>query len=128
MKLQTLDNFIRAHREKQPGASSNAYVKAQGFNALYVRMGRRRLGEVTHPLVFDVANVVASNPGNGAFTRLVGLLIEQGLSVYVECVMNVRFADKLRRMGFVEVGAHNEDACERQSPSFYLLAPVAVTA
>lgn len=101
------------HKAKQRGASSNAYVRSQGFKSLYVRMGKRYLDGKTHDNVLDIANVTASKPGNGAFTRLVEELHARGIPIYVESVLNDRFALKLPRMGFtVRDGL--------QPPCFYL--------
>lgn len=113
--LQTLDKFMAQHQLKQDGANSNAYVRAQGFASLYVRMGRRHLDRVTYSNVLDIANVTASNPGNGAFTRLAEELHGRGITLYVESVLNERFCAKLLRMGFTQ-----REGC--LPPSFYLLA------
>lgn len=132
MKLQTLDDFIDAHLRVQSVeamtsndskaarefVAHNAYVKAPGFKQLYVRWGRRYLGGIVHADVLDIANVVARKPGNGAFTRLSEDLFNRDITVYVECVLNVRFVDKLRRMGFTEVATNGSLG----SPSFYRLA------
>ncbi len=103
------------HQLKQAGANSNAYVRAQGFSSLYVRMGRRYLCNVMHSNVLDIANIEATNPGNGAFTRLAEDLHRRGINLYVECVLNERFCSKLLRMGFTQ-----RENC--LPPSFYLLA------
>ena len=113
--LQTLENFMAQHQLKQAGSNSNAYVRSQGFSELYVRMGRRYLDGVTHSNVLDIARVTATNPGNGAFTRLVDDLRRHGITLYVESVLNERFCTKLLRIGFTQ-----RDNCI--PPSFYLLA------
>jgi hypothetical protein len=112
--LPTLEKFMADHKAKQRGASSNSYVRAQGFRDLYVRMGRRYLAGKTHDCVLDIANVTASKPGNGAFTRLVDDLHARGIPIYVESVLNERFALKLPRMGFTA-------RLDVQPPCFYLL-------
>jgi hypothetical protein len=108
--LETLDQFItRTLQRKFP---SNAYVNEPGFRDLYVRMSRRLLeGRMLYP-VLDIANVEAEIPGNGAFTSLVERLLKQGHILYVESVLNKRFAAKLLRMGFIQVTFN-------VAPSFY---------
>jgi hypothetical protein len=124
--MMTLDQFILTHMEQKPsrwsGWPRNAYVRAAGFSALYVRMGPRVLAGVTHPLVLDIANVVANKPGNGAFTCLVEALHQRGITLYVENVLNARFAKMLPRLGFTQVDSTSRidpSLC----PSFYLIAP-----
>ena len=94
MRLSTLDEFLTKRR------FSNAYVREPGFRHLYVRISRRYFNGVLHEGVLDLANIEARKPGAGAFTRLVERLHTRGLTLYVECVLQDRFAQKLLRMGF----------------------------
>lgn len=50
--------------------------------------------------MLTIARIVAIDPGKGAFGRLVGSLRDRGLSIFVESVLEERFAAKLLRMGF----------------------------
>jgi hypothetical protein len=118
--LQTLDQFINTHQQKPQGRHSNAYVRVAGFSALYVRMGPRYLCGTVHPCVLDIANVTARRPGNGAFTCLAEDLRRRGLTLYVESVLNERFAKMLPRLGFTQV-----PGCVG-SPSFFLLSQESV--
>jgi hypothetical protein len=120
MGLPTLDQFIQRHEKKPAGFHSNEYVRKAGFEALYVRLGPRWIERVKYPCVFDIASVTARRPGAGAFTRLVEELRARGFSIYVESVLNDRFAAMLPRLGFVPV------EYIEGSPSFFLLHPEAV--
>ena len=107
--IPTLDAFITHALTKRP---TNSYVKEPGFSSLYVRVAKRYI-EGKMQTTIDLANMTASRPGNGAFTRLVERLrIQYDLIIYVECVLNPRLPAKLERMGFVQ---HND------SDSYYLL-------
>lgn len=116
--LNTLDGFIEAHVARGGLRNSNAFVEEPGFASLYVRMGRRYIRGEMHPCVLDIANVEASAPGAGTFSRLVERLLGRGLTLYVESVLNARFAAKLLRMGFSEVPGL------QGAPSFYLIPSV----
>ena len=111
--IPKLDDFIAQALTKQWPA--NAYVKEPGFSSLYVRIAKRYIdGEMQTTI--DLANMTASRPGKGAFTKLVERLRAQyGLIIYVECVLNPRFEAKLVRMGFVQHTQHD--------PSSYYLLP-----
>jgi hypothetical protein len=95
-----LDDFISQAREKWP---YNAWVTEPGFAELYVRVSWRPL-ENKMVQVIDLANITATKPGNGAFTKLVAKLREKypELGIYVESVLNPRFDAKLLKMGFIE--------------------------
>jgi NAD(P)H-dependent flavin oxidoreductase YrpB (nitropropane dioxygenase family) len=88
--MVTLDEFLT-----RP-VPARAWVTEPGFDALYVRLVRRN---GVQP-VLDIANVKATNPGTGAFTRLVERVLALGIPVYVQGV-SPRFARKLERMGFI---------------------------
>lgn len=94
----TLDEFIeRARGSRFP---IRAYIDEPGFSALYVRgMLRAVEGKVVRDIL-TIAVADAEVPGAGAFSALVKRLLEQGISVYVECVNNDRLAKKLAREGF----------------------------
>jgi hypothetical protein len=101
--LPTLQAFLA-------GTSRNAYVRFSGFASLYVRH-TVRFGIET----IDLANIEASEPGKGAFTALLKHLRQTypHMGIYVECVLNDRFKDKLAVMGF---SRHDEG----RTPSFFL--------
>jgi hypothetical protein len=114
--VKTLDEFIRARLAKEVWPT-NAYVKEKGFRSLYVRLNRRHIqGEMWNP-VLDIANGEAKKPGSGAFTSLVQRLQEQHpeMGLFVECVLNERFRQKLLTLGFQST-ARPEDL----SPSYWL--------
>lgn len=115
MELPTLDQFIAARLASGRRWPNNSYVLESGFASLYVRMGPRYIRGEEHPCVLDIANVTAERPGAGAFSRLAERLLHRGLTLYVENVLNDRFAAKLRRMGF------NELPGLQGSPCFYLV-------
>lgn len=99
MAIPTLDEFLS--RTTLP---NNSYVKEKGFKDLYIRRSKRMVGHTLLNAV-DIANVSASRPGNGAFTSLVTKLGRDYpyLVIYVENVLNPRFANKLvSDLGFVE--------------------------
>jgi hypothetical protein len=103
VSLPTLDEFLERKIK-------NSYIQYPGFSDLYLRSTdyyviiENKTYKCTH--LIQIANVVADNPGNGAFTRLVDDLIKRGFAVLVECVHNERFRDKLKRMGFIPVNTH----------------------
>lgn len=106
MSLPTLDEFLTwAHPQ-------NSYVDHPGFDDLYVRSNKVYVrfdggGWFCEP-VLQIANVTATEPGNGEFTRLVDHIIGLGRAIYVENVHNPRFRRKLTEMGFIIV---NEAYC-----------------
>jgi len=66
-KQPTLKEFID---NKRPGYPANAYVLFDGFDGLYVRHGNHYIdGKLISTL--DLANITATKPGSGAFTKLV---------------------------------------------------------
>jgi hypothetical protein len=107
--IPTLDAFITQALTKRP---TNSYVKEPGFSSLYVRVANRYI-EGKMQATIDLANMTASRPGNGAFTRLVERLMSQyEMIIYVECVLNPRLPSKLVKIGFIR---HNN------SNNYYLL-------
>lgn len=106
MKLPTLDEFIKGYDAKI--FRSNLYVREKGFRSLYVRIGPRYIGKNKIPFdpTLDIANVAATYPGKGYFTRLVERLRRDypHLGLYVETVFEDRFRRKLLRLGFEAVG------------------------
>lgn len=88
------------------GLPNNAYIELDGWDDFYVRKGDigACFGGKSYRVkkCFTMARIIASEPGSGAFTRVLEWLVAQGWAIYVECVHNPRFADKLRRMGFHE--------------------------
>jgi hypothetical protein len=101
VSLPTLDEFLTW---KHP---TNSYVDYPGFCDLYVRSNKVYVrfdggGWFCEP-VLQIANVTATEPGNGAFTRLVDHIIGLGRAIYVENVHNPRFRRKLTEMGFMVV-------------------------
>lgn len=112
MKPQTLGEFISSQGERRP---RNAYVRFPGFSTLYVRCTKRFLRHELVSPVLDIANIEASRPGKGAFTKLFEHLRENypEMWLFVECVANERFEKKLRKMGFTQ--------CTNDLlPSFYM--------
>lgn len=96
--MQTLDRFIMKRERK------NAYVSFPGFSHLYVRFTKRYIigvNRVVSP-VLDLANIEARKPGQGAFTLLFNHVrtTYPSMWIYVECVLNQRFEEKLLKMGF----------------------------
>lgn len=112
MKPPTLDEFISWQGSRRP---KNAYVRFPGFNFIYARCNKRYLrNELVGP-VFDIANIEATRPGKGAFTKLFEHLRKDypEMWIFVECVANERFAKKLLKMGFTQ--------CTNDIlPSFYM--------
>ena len=101
----TMDQFLALNTH------SNSYVSEPGFRELYVRKGFRYLDGKRVECV-DLARIEAEDPGAGAFTKLAERLLTK-YTVYVESVLNPRFAKKLLREGWTMVGG-------TECPSFYL--------
>ena len=111
MPLPMLEEFIAQASKSWP---HNSYVRKAGFASLYVRIAQRLL-EGKRLTMLDIASVVASKPGNGAFHKLVASIKRKHpeLGIYVECVLNPRFAKMLQdKMGFKR---------DRDLDSFYIL-------
>lgn len=86
----------------RPIRSTSAYVREYGFKSLYVRVGKRFLLGEWQPSVLVIANITASQPGKGRFTKLIQRLRMERptLGIMVESVLNPRFRTKLLAMGF----------------------------
>lgn len=107
MLLPTLEYFLSENCQSKANNLSHP-----DFQTLYVRKcpvyfddsdGVRR---VIPEKVITVANVTSHHPGRGAFTRLVADLLARDLAIYVECVHDPRFSNKLLTMGF-QLTNHN---------------------
>jgi hypothetical protein len=98
--MMTLDEFFAS---EQNGAD----LKETGFRRLYVRKSLRTLSWSGRPVLWheciDIANVVATRPGRGAFTRLLGRIKRDhpGWGIYVENCHNPRLGPALLRRGFL---------------------------
>lgn len=101
----TMDQFLASNEHL------NSYLSEPGFRELYVRKGFRYLGGKRVECV-DLARIEAEDPGAGAFTKLATRILPK-YAVYVESVLNPRFAKKLLREGWIMVGGP-------ECPSFYL--------
>lgn len=109
--LPSLDDFLNTADSR---LFKNSYVMEPGFNSLYVRISSRRIPEHNKFVRFlDIAQIHATHPGQGNFTKLVTRL-HPDYNVYVESVLNFSFEKKLLRMGFTQEP-------NRIPPSFYLL-------
>ncbi len=99
--IPTLDEFLA---QKWPLA---AYIDFPGFKSLYVRKSDLYVnlggGFWRCTDVVQIANVEATNPGQGAFGKLIAEIKERGRAVYVELVHNVRFRQHLLKLGFRSV-------------------------
>jgi hypothetical protein len=104
MKQPTLDEFIVAYGQGK--YQPNLYVKEKGFRSLYVRIGKRWIGDVWCDPTLDLASLTASRPGYGTFTALVKRLRRDypAMTLYVESVSGERFRAHLRGMGFAPMG------------------------
>lgn len=96
MKFPKLAQFLKTTTDN-PGRS---YVTLPRFKELYVRRGPRFLGGKRVANVLDIARIEARKPGTGAFTSLATKLLAKGIPLYVESVLEPRFAKKLLAMGF----------------------------
>lgn len=103
MKLQTLQEFI-IKSESNAEFPSSCYVKHPDFSSMYVRYGSVYANGELSKNVLTIANVTAKKPGNGAMTKLLTELLDSGQEVHVESVVNERFADKLKHLGFIKTG------------------------
>lgn len=95
----TLEEFVsqKTHRA--------IHIEHPEFNTLYVRHASHVLNDKIVE-TFDIANVCATTPGSGAFKRLIEhlTLLKIGKPLYVESVMNKRFADWLVKNDFTPCG------------------------
>jgi hypothetical protein len=113
--LKTLDQFIAEHIGDVPGQASEN-VREPGFRSFYARAGSQFVRDRYVPNTVTIANVTASRLGRGVFTKLSERLHAAGHNVYVECVQNPRFEEKLRQLGYEEIRP------ARGCPSFFLPA------
>jgi hypothetical protein len=93
-----IDQFIEAARDAWP---HNAWIKQPDFRHLYVRLSKRLLENQMIETI-DLLTIEAQEPGNGAFTSLVAHLRKTypKSAIFVENVLNDRFASKLLELGF----------------------------
>jgi hypothetical protein len=95
----TLETFLSQEQVKA------IHLEHPEFDTLYVRHAKRIIdGKLVE--TFDIATVTASNPGAGAFTRLIEHLTQLNLGkpVYVESVINERLQRWLLRNYFTPCG------------------------
>ena len=97
MRYPTLDEFVSKDTSRFPRA---AYIEEDGFEELYVRISARTLDRKTFDRVFTIARVRVTQPGKGTVWKLIDRFLNSGIPVYVECVHNARFAEKLKERGF----------------------------
>jgi hypothetical protein len=99
-----LDQFLDKHLSKLPGQlfPVRAYIEEPGFNSLYVRLSARFIDDALFFPVFDVASLEVRNKGQGVFTRRIQQVRAKypNLPIYVESVVNERFARYLLKQGF----------------------------
>jgi hypothetical protein len=104
--LPTFDEFVA---KRFP---NNSYIDHDEFDDLYIRKGNiivNLKGELYEcQNVITIANIHATKPGTGAFTRFTKSLIDRGYAIYVECVQNGKFAKGLEKHGYVRINLHNE--------------------
>lgn len=112
MAFKTLNQLISENIDDSTHQHSE-YVREPGFKPVYVRVGAQFIEGQFVPNTVTIANIVATRLGKGAFTKLSARLHDAGHNVYVECVQNPRFAEKLRRLGYREIPS-------RGCPSFFL--------
>ena len=108
MALPNLDEFL------EWSFPNNSYIDDDRFGTLYVRKGQMYVSFKDGTKgwcrpTLTIARIEASNPGNGNFQTLIDGLIEKNYAVYIECVLEKRFAKHLLKMGFVQVNAHSDN-------------------
>jgi len=109
--LPTLDAFVRV--TKSSFVPRTGYVMFPGFKPMYIRCTQHIINGI-RVQTLDFANIEAMTPGRGAFTKLFKHCRKKypTLILFVECVLNERFAKKLLSMGFVQLD-------NQPAPSFY---------
>jgi hypothetical protein len=106
-----LRQFILQNQDQK----ARAWVRERGFDGLYVRLTHRYLcGQRVHSL--DIANIHATVPGQGHFTRIIEMVRTNfpDLWIYLENVQDPRFCQGLERRGFRVSNAN------LTPPSYYL--------
>lgn len=80
----------------------STWVEDLECSSLYVRYSTRRF--ICDGPVLTIANISVAKPGEGFFTSLLKCLkakcLEENYSLEVESVLNPRFAEKLKSLGF----------------------------
>lgn len=98
----SLEDFLG---DAWPKRLHSVYVFHPEFRDLYLRRHDRIVtidsSRYLCSRVVTIANIVAFKTGTGSFTRLVQHLVSLGYAVCVECVLEDRFSEKLKSMGFV---------------------------
>ena len=94
----TFDELVQRDR-------CNAWVDEPGFSSLYVRIGPRCIGRECHyrRRMIDLANFEVTRKGRGVFTQFVAKIEKYQLPIFIENVLDDRFAKFLPRLGFVPV-------------------------
>lgn len=103
----TFNEIVRLDR-------ANAWLKEPGFAALYVRIGDRYL-EGRSVRMIQLASFAVKNKGRGVFTRFAARIESCQLPIFVESVINDRFAKYLPKLGFVEVAGTTPPCFVKQS-------------
>lgn len=106
MPRPTLAQFLNPEWPTGGPERWSCYIRYPGFSSLYVRKGPMYIAGVNDGQQFNalqIANITATKPGKGAFTRLIHSEILRDWPIYVEHVLNERFQSKLERLGFVKV-------------------------
>ena len=102
------------------GRQRNQWLRFSGIS-IYLRRSRGRcLGKgVFSTKVLDLANMEATKPGDGSWTKFIGSLkdypdLQETFEyLFVENVLTEKFASWFRARGWIEIG---ESIC----PSFYI--------
>ena len=96
MKTMTIDQLVKLDRYR-------SWLYEPGFFALYVRVGPWPIMGKVHDKVIQLASFEVEDKGKGVFTRFAKKIESYGLPIFIENVLNERFAKYLPKIGFTKI-------------------------
>ena len=107
------------------GIPTNRYIQFE-HASIFIRICPMRIDGARYPRPFiQVANIsmVKNHQSRGCFTRFYRTaMLELRLPIFVELVSNKRFANGLRKHGFIQLLSNTFDTlADELAPSFYKL-------
>lgn len=102
--MKTINQFLI---EKNKLFRNSEYVYHKDFKSLYLRKGIYTFidsnnNNFRYSDTIVIANITSKNPGKGYFSKLINELSRNfpEKPIFIECVLEERFQNKLERMGF----------------------------
>jgi len=100
IQYPTLDEFLKS-------PIKNSDLDIPGFDRFYARKGPYYVDGKIYPKVLQLANITATNPGQGEFSKLTEQLKKLNMPIIIESIQNPRFPRKLEELGFKQVNKNS---------------------